>query len=61
MNATKVKVYKQVLKDICNKYDEAEDFISQRIEELYSDEKLFLEKTVYLVFSIFVYCYFFQH
>ena len=36
MNNIKIKVYKKVLKEICEKYDGAEDFINSRIEENFS-------------------------
>ena len=32
MNVNKVNIYKQVLRDICNKYEGAKDFINKRIE-----------------------------
>ena len=54
MNAVKVKIYEQILKDICNKYDGAEDFFNEKIEELCSHEKLFLEEIIYFGFSVCV-------
>ena len=49
MNVIKVRVYKQVLKDICNKYDGAEEYINERIKEICSQEKLSLEEVIYFV------------
>ena len=40
MNNIKIKVYKRVPKEVSKKYDEAEDFIKSRIEEICSQEKL---------------------
>ena len=33
MNKTKLKVYKKVLQDVCEKFDEAEQFINKKIKE----------------------------
>ena len=53
MNSTKVKLYKQVLRDIRNNYDGAGDFINERIEELRSQQKLYVEQVT--VFSAYVF------
>ena len=47
MNVFKVRVYKQVLKEIYYKYDGAEDFINERIEVVCFHEKLSIEKVIY--------------
>ena len=33
MNKTKLKVYKRVHQDVCEKFDEAEQFINKKIKE----------------------------
>ena len=35
MNKTKLNVYKKVLQKVCEKSDGAEEFINQKIEEIY--------------------------
>ena len=40
MNIIKVKVYRKLLKEICEKLDGAEEHINQRTEEMCSHEKL---------------------
>ena len=35
-----MKIYKRVLQEISEKYNEAEDFINKRTEEVCSQEKL---------------------
>ena len=47
MNKIKIKVYKEVLKEICEKYDGEEDFLNDRIEEICSHEKLSTEEIIY--------------
>ena len=49
MNATKVKIYKQLLRDICNKYVRAEKYINEKIKEICSHEKLSVEEVVYFL------------
>ena len=39
-NNIKIKVYKKLLRELCEKYDGAEDFINDRIEEVCSHEEL---------------------
>ena len=48
MNATKIKICKQVFKDICNKYLGSEECIKERIEELCSHQKLSVEEVTYV-------------
>ena len=52
MNAKKFKIYKQVLRDICNKYKRAEDVINETIKELCSQHKLSVEEVIF--FSVYV-------
>ena len=40
MNNIKIKVYKKLLREICEKYDGLEAFINERIKEICSHEKL---------------------
>ena len=51
MNNIKVKVYKNVLKEISEKNDGAEDFINNRIEEICSQEKLSAAEVIYFLVS----------
>ena len=50
MNNIKVKAYKKVLKEVAEKYNEAEDFINNRIE-ICSQEKLSAEEVIYFLVS----------
>ena len=49
MNGVKVKEYKKVFKEICDKFDGAGQFINYSIEEICSHEKLFVEEVIYSV------------
>ena len=49
MNNLKSKVYKKVLKEVTEKYDGAEDFINNRIDEICSQEKLSAEEVIYVL------------
>ena len=40
MNGIKFKVYKEVLREICDKYDETDYFINEVIEQICSHRKL---------------------
>ena len=51
MNNIKVKVYKKILKEVAEKYDGAEDFINNRIDEIRSQEELSAEKVIYFLVS----------
>ena len=48
MNATKIKICKQVFKDIWNKYPGSEERTKERIEELCSHQKLYVEEVTYV-------------
>lgn len=57
MNKLKDKVCKKVLKKVAKKYDGAEDFTNNIIDEIYSQEKLSAEEVIYFLvgfFSIYV-------
>ena len=56
MNKIKIKVYKKVLKEICEKYDGEEDFLNDRIEEICSHEKLSTEEIVYFLLGFYSSC-----
>ena len=46
MNNIKVKIYKRILKEVAEKYDGAEEFINNRIEEICFPEKLSAEEVI---------------
>ena len=48
MNDTKINVYKNILQELCEKFEGAEGYIKQRIEELCSENKLSVEEVTYL-------------
>ena len=49
MNKTKIKTYKRVRKEVCDKYDVAEDFINSITKDICSQEKLYAEKVIYFL------------
>ena len=48
MNNTKINVYKKVLQELCEKFNGAEAYIKERIEELCSENKLSVGEVTYL-------------
>ena len=48
MNSTKLYVYKKVLQEVCKKFDGAEEFIKNKIEEICSNGKLSVKEVTYL-------------
>ena len=48
MNNTKLYVYKKVLQEVCKKFDGAEEFIKNKIEEICSNGKLSVKEVTYL-------------
>ena len=44
-----MKIYKRVLQEISEKYNEAEDFINKRTEEVCSQKKLSAEEVTYFL------------
>ena len=46
MNETKLNVYKKVLHVVCEKFNGAEEFIKESIEEIWCQEKLSVEKLI---------------
>ena len=49
MNNLKIKVYKTIIKEVAEKYDTAEDFTNNRIDEICSQEKLSTEEVIYFL------------
>ena len=56
MNNLKIKVYEKVLKEVAEKYDGAEDFITKRIDEIFSQEKLSAEEEIYFLVDFYSLC-----
>ena len=52
MDNLKIKIYKTVLKGASEKYDGAEEFTNQKIEEICCQEKLSVEGVTYFVYEI---------
>ena len=48
MNNTKINVYKKVLQELCEKFNGAEGYIKEGIEELCSENKLSVKLVTYL-------------
>ena len=48
MNNTKLNVYEKVLQEVCEKFDGAEEFIKEKIEEICSNGKFSVEEVTYL-------------
>ena len=48
MNNTKLKLYKKNLREVCKRFNGAEQYVNKRIEELCSKSKLSVEKVTYL-------------
>ena len=49
MSILKIKIYKRVLKDVSEKYEGVEEFISSRIEEICFQEKLSVDFYLFLL------------
>ena len=47
MSNIKVKVYQTILKELAKKYNGADDFINNVIDEIYSQGKLSAEEIIY--------------
>ena len=48
MNNTKIIIYKKVLQEVCEKFNDVEAFVKERIEELCNEKKLSAEEVTYL-------------
>ena len=51
MNSTRVIIYKKVLQEVCEKFNDVEAFVKERIEELCNEKKLSAEEVTYLVYN----------
>ena len=40
MNNTKIIIYKKVLQEVCEKFNNVEAFVKERIEELHNEKKM---------------------
>ena len=49
---TNLNVYKKVLQEVCEKFNRAEQYIKERIEELCSKSKLSINEVTYLFTTI---------
>ena len=47
MSDTKLNVYKKVLQDVCEKFNGAEQYIKERIDEPCSESKLSIDQVSY--------------
>ena len=52
MNYVKLNVYKKVLQEVCEKFDGAEEFIKEKIEEICTNGKLSVEEVTYFLWKI---------
>ena len=48
MSNTKLNVYKKGLQKVCEKFNGAEQYIKERIEEFCSESKLLVDEVTYL-------------
>ena len=51
MNSAKLNVYRKVLQEIWEKFDGAEEFIRDRIQEIYCNKKLSAEEVTYFAYE----------
>ena len=51
MDKTKLNVYGKVLHEVCEKFDGAEEFKNQKIEEICCQERLLVEEVTYSVYE----------
>ena len=56
MANTKLNVYKRVWQEVCEKFNETEEYIKKRIEELYNKKKLSAEEVTYLFMNNYKFC-----
>ena len=61
MNKTKIEVYREVLRDVSQNFEGAEDFIKQRIDEICewiknSVKEVFYFYVFFYVFSVIAWC-----
>ena len=48
MSNTKLNVYKKVLQEVCERFNGAEEYIIERIEKLFSENKLSVDEVTHL-------------
>ena len=48
MNNTKINVYRKIMQELCEIFNDAEAYIKERIEELCSENKWSVEEVTYL-------------
>ena len=51
MNRTKININNKVLQEVCEKFNDAEAFVKERIEELCNERKLLAQEVTYLVYN----------
>ena len=51
MTNTKINIYKKVLQKVFEKFNDAEAFVKERIEELCNEKKLSAKEVTYLVYN----------
>ena len=51
MNNTKINIDKNFLQKVCEKFNDAEAFVKERIEELCNEKKLSAKEVTYLVYN----------
>ena len=51
MNSTKININNKVLQEVCEKFNDAEAFVKERIEELCNERKLSAQEVTYLVYN----------
>ena len=51
MNSTKINISNKVLQEVCEKFNDAEAFVKERIEELCNERKLSAQEVTYLVYN----------
>ena len=56
MSNTKLNVYKKVLQEVYETFNEAEQYINERIEVLCSESKLSAEEVTYLFTNDYKFC-----
>ena len=56
MANTKLNIYKIVLEEVCEKFNETEEYIKKRIEELCNEKKLSAEEVIYLLTNNYKFC-----
>ena len=58
INNIRIKVSQNLLKEICGKYDGAEDFINEKIEVICSQEKVSAEEVICFSVNVFLLAFF---